>query len=146
MENTMEALLVVEKHLEFDAEIDRVWDAITTPSTIAKWFPDEVEIDEFAVGHRGTFTWNLTDCAGNYEFEIEEIIAGERVVWRWAQDANTPLEDTPNTTVEWNLSARPGGGTILELRESGFGTEALRQGNDDGWDKELGELVDYLAI
>jgi len=85
-ENTMEALLVVEKRLEFDAEIDKVWDAITTP-----------------------------------------------------------LEDTPNTTVEWNLSVRPGGGTILVLRESGFGTEALRQGNDEGWDKELGELTDYLA-
>jgi hypothetical protein len=34
---------------------------------------------------------------------------------------------------------------VFDLRESGFGTESLRAGNDEGWDKELGELVVFLA-
>jgi uncharacterized protein YndB with AHSA1/START domain len=145
MESNMDTLLVVDKHLEFDADIERVWDAITNPTAIARWFPDHVEIDEFAVGHRGSLVWEMTECAGNYEFEIEEVVPGERLVWRWAQDPNTPLEETPNTTVEWNLTPRPGGGTTLHLRESGFASEATRQGNDGGWDKELGELTEYLT-
>jgi len=71
--------------------------------------------------------------------------APRRLVWRWAQDKETGLDDGPNTRVEWEVDARPGGGTVLKLRESGFGTEDYRQGNDKGWDKELGELGELLA-
>ena len=104
---------------------------------------DRVEIDAFEPGHRGVFQWNHH---GRYAFEVEEVDAPELLVWRWAKDPDVALDDTASTVVEWRLSRRADGGTVLNLRESGFGTEELRQGNDDGWDKELGELADYLAV
>lgn len=39
---------------------------------------------------------------------------------------------------------RADGVTLLELRESGFRTEADYQENQRGWTAELGELVDLL--
>ena len=141
---TMQEVLLVEKRVEFDADIDRVWDAIANPESIVKWFPDEVNVDEFAVGQRGTLVWNTTECAGPYEFEIVELVERERVVWRWGRDANKTLEDTPTTVAEFNLREREGGGTVLHLRESGFVSEEDRQGNDGGWDNELAELAEYL--
>ena len=144
MEATMQEVLLIEKNLEFRAGIDRVWEAITDPEHIARWFPEQVEIDEFAVGQRGRFVWDRTECAGGYEFEIDELDPKTRVVWRWAKDAGVALEDTVQTTVEWVLSPSAAGGTRLHLRESGFVSEDDRQGNDGGWDKELGELAEYL--
>ncbi|NKB88538.1 MAG: hypothetical protein GKS06_09985 [Acidobacteria bacterium] len=117
-ETSTREIRFVEKRIEFDAPIERVWDAITDPAQIAKWFPDEVEIDEMA--------------------------APERLVWRWAKDPGTPLEETTQTTVQWNLEPRDGGGTVLRLRESGFVSDDDQLGNDGGWDKELDELVEFL--
>jgi uncharacterized protein YndB with AHSA1/START domain len=134
--------LIVEKRLEFEASPERVWEAITDPEQIRRWFPDRVEIDEFQPGHGSVFEWGNH---GRYAFEVEEMHAPERLVWRWARDPDVGLGATPNTVVEWLLTRRDDRGTILHLRESGFGTEELRQGNDDGWDKELGELIEYLA-
>ena len=47
-------------------------------------------------------------------------------------------------TVQWNLSERDGGGTRLELCESGFRTDEHHGQNQEGWNEELGELVAYL--
>ncbi len=62
----------------------------------------------------------------------------------WARETDTPLDEATTTTVEWNLEPREDGGTTLHLRETGFVRPEDRQDNDDGWDKELGELVAYL--
>ena len=70
---------------------------------------------------------------------------GARLAWRWARDPDVELDETPTTLVTWELTPRPDGGTTLELTETGFATEELRQGNDRGWDAELAELVELLA-
>jgi uncharacterized protein YndB with AHSA1/START domain len=133
---------VITKVLDLDASPQRVWDAITDPAQIASWFPNSVEIESMSPGNRGWFVW---ENHGRFRFEVEEITAPEHLIWRWAHDPGKELEETPNTRVEWRLVPRAGGGTRLELRESGFISEEYRAGNDEGWDKELGELVEMLA-
>jgi uncharacterized protein YndB with AHSA1/START domain len=141
MTNVRSNELTVNKRLEFDADVLRVWAALTVPEQIARWFPDAVQIGGFAAGQRGRFVWH---DHGAYAFEVLEVVEPTRVVWRWARDPDVELEETAITVVEWTLSARPGGGTVVELRESGFGSVELCEGNDGGWDQELAELVGYL--
>lgn len=137
-----QATLVIEKTLEFAAPVDRVWRALTEPSELARWFPDRVEQAEVAAGADGRFVWAQH---GRFAFRIEAYEPPTRLVWRWARDPETPLDDGVTTEVEWVLEARPDGGTILRLRESGFQRPEHRESNKKGWDAELGELVELLA-
>jgi hypothetical protein len=61
------------------------------------------------------------------------------LAWRWG------MESDEVTLVEWWLDERPNGGTTLRMRESGFTTAKHRDGNDEGWTEELGELEALLA-
>ena len=76
---------------------------------------------------------------------IEAFEPPTYLAWRWVTDAGTDLDSALATLVELRLTRREDGGTILDLRESGFAHEKNRQENDGGWDHELGRLVDYLA-
>lgn len=131
----------VEKTLELAASPERVWRAITDPGELARWFPDRVDADELQEGTEGGWFWANH---GRFAFRVEIMDPPTRLVWRWARDADTALEDGVTTTVEWLLEPTPDGGTRLELRESGFVLEKDREANDGGWDAELGELVALL--
>ena len=142
MKNESTALRPIERTLELDASPARVWVALADPEVLGSWFPDRVE--ELAP-EEGAAGWLVWDNHGRYAIEIEWMEAGRRLVWRWAREPETALEGGYNTTVEWTLAPRPGGGTVLHLVETGFRTESDRQDNVGGWEHELGELTDYLA-
>lgn len=130
----------VEKTLRLSASPERVWRAITDPAELGRWFPEEAELTP-SVGASGWFSWA---AYGRFAVRIEELDAPRRLVWSWAREPGVALEDGARTTVEWTLEPAEGGGTILHLRESGFTDPEHRSGNDEGWDKELGELVEHL--
>lgn len=132
---------VVEKTLHLAASPERVWRALTDAAELARWFPDETDLEP-EIGWTGWFDWAEH---GKYAVRVEAVEKPRRLVWSWARDAGVPLEDGPRTTVEWRLEAREDGGTTLRLRESGFTEPKYRDLNDAGWDKELGELVVYLG-
>ncbi len=131
----------IERRVEFDAEPERVWKAVTDGRELASWFPDAGAFD-LAPGAEGDFVW---DNHGTYAVRVEAFDPPRHVAWRWARDAETPLDDGPSTLVEFTLTPRAGGGTILDLRESGFVREQDRQSNIGGWKAELAELVDFVA-
>lgn len=131
----------IVKTLELAASPERVWKALTDPAELGRWFPDRTDLEPRA-GSTGWFDWT---AYGKYAVRIEEIVPPVRLVWTWARDQGIDLEDGPRTTVEWTLELRSDGGTRLHLRESGFTDPKYRDGNDEGWDKELAELVAYLG-
>ncbi len=104
-------------------------------------FSDRCDLD-LRPGGRGHFDW---EGHGVHSVRVDEVNPPKRLVWSWNHEPGTEVEEGISTTVEWTLSPREGGGTILELRETGFETEDRRQQNDGGWDKELGELVTMLT-
>jgi len=126
----------IERMLEFEAPVERVWKAIADPSEIAQWFGDGAELD-LRPGGDGTFSW---DKHGRFAVRVELVEPPNRISWRWAKDPDVPVDDGPSTLVEWVLSERPGGGTILELRESGFAEDKHFEDNSGGWTAELAEL------
>lgn len=133
---------VVEKTLELDAPIERVWRAITDPAEIRRWFDDRTDFQP-TPGYEGAFVW---DAHGSFAVKVVEAQAPTRVVWSWVHETGVPFaEGGVATTVTWTLAARKDGGTTLHLRETGFPSETRRQENDQGWTEELGELQALLA-
>ena len=131
----------VEKALELEARIERVWRAITDPKELGRWFGDEAEVD-LRPGGDATMVW---EQHGRYAMRIEAVDRPHRLVWSWLHEPGVAFDDAPATRVEWTLGPASSGGTALHLRETGFLTDLHREQNDDGWDAELGELAELLA-
>jgi uncharacterized protein YndB with AHSA1/START domain len=137
----MTALEIVKK-LVLPSAPSRVWKALTDPDELVQWFPDERADIEAEPGHEGHWVWKNH---GSYAVRFDVVDPPHRLVWSWARDPDVPLGETVITTVEFRLEPGEDGGTTLSVRESGFVREQDRAGNDTGWDKELGELAEYLA-
>jgi uncharacterized protein YndB with AHSA1/START domain len=133
-------IAAIEKTIELDAEPERVWKALTVGNELARWFPDVSAFDMEPDAH-GAFTW---EQHGSYAARVEAFEPPSLLTWRWVRKRDTDVESGQTTLVEFRLRPRPGGGTILDLRESGFARPEDRQDNNNGWDQELGELVCYL--
>jgi uncharacterized protein YndB with AHSA1/START domain len=132
----------IERTLELAASPERVWTALTDPRELARWFPDEVTELEPRAGGAGWLRWSQH---GRFAVRFEVFDPPRHLVWTWSRSPDTAVDDGPSTRVEWRLDARPGGGTTLRLRESGFLDARHRQENEGGWTHELGELGAYLA-
>ncbi len=127
----------IEKTLELDAPIDRVWLAISDATELAQWFPKKAEW-QLEPGGMGSFTWAEDEV---FPIRVEKVEAPTHLAWSWGHESETE----PVTLVEWWLTSRDDGGTTLRLRESGFVDPKHREGNVEGWTEELAELVDHLA-
>lgn len=142
MTDSTETTLSVERTLELTASPEGVWRALTDPEELARWFPDRVDQEGSGPGAHGSFFW---ENHGAYAFRVEAADRPRRLVWRWARDAETPLDAGVTTQIEWVLEPRDDGGTTLHLCESGFVRSEDQEGNSKGWDAELGELVELFA-
>lgn len=135
-------ILTIDKSLDLDAPPDRVWRALTEPAEISAWFGDSAELD-LRPGGTGWFGW---EKHGRFAVRVETVEPPHRLAWRWCHEPDTPIDQGTSTLVEWRLTARPEGGTRLELRESGFETRKHWQENTKGWNSELGELMAHLEV
>jgi uncharacterized protein YndB with AHSA1/START domain len=99
---------------EYDAPIDDVWDALTSPERIGRWF---LPISgDYRLGGRYQFEGN----AGG------EIVACERphrlkVTWVYGE----PASEADVSEVEVRLSSTDGGATRLELEHTAIVPEAM---------------------
>ena len=137
---TKSDVVSIERTIELKASPDRVWKAITDPSELAQWFPDEAEFDA-QVGSMGRFTW--VDH-GAPRIRVEAVDAPRFLAWSWESPDGRPLEEY-STRVEWTLDERPDGGTTLTVRESGFDNPDHVKMNTHGWTEELAQLVEFLG-
>jgi len=114
-----------------------VWAAITEPEQIARWFGTGAELD-LRPGGEGTLSWE--DLGVTTSITVETVDRPSRFAYRWQSNRGGPT-----TLVEFRLEEIQDG-TRLTLVESGFGRlgEESRQGNEYGWDAELGDLRAYL--
>ncbi|WP_308441706.1 SRPBCC domain-containing protein [Reticulibacter mediterranei] len=130
---------------------DRVWDAVTKPGQLARWF-GVVSAMDFRVGGAIHFTWENEPCP--YTGRIEVIEEPQRFAFCWPSYAvshpRLTFATAPSTLVDITLQERAEG-TLLTLVESGFASppqpipaeEAYRD-NQDGWQECLNGLRAYL--
>lgn len=127
---------------------DKVWEAITNPTQIVKWFGDRVEFDNLAVGEMMLFGWEEDLFRGI----IADVAPKHRFAYHWEAGKNnleTPFTKISTTLVTFTLEEVPEG-TKLTLIETGFAAlpEELKlwqfQENTSGWNAELKDLQDYF--
>ncbi|MCL6562935.1 MAG: SRPBCC domain-containing protein [Firmicutes bacterium] len=132
--------------LDFDCSspTERVWSALTDPTTLSRWMFFETEDFRPVVGCRFHFRpkpeigWPAV-VAG----EVLEVQAPHRLVYTWEVSQLGHA-----TRVTWTLTPLDGGGTRLHLEQRGFAPEATQEleGARYGWSAQMGQLQQVLGL
>lgn len=143
---------VIEKRIELNAPVSRVWRALTDYREFGEWF--RVKLDgpfmpgEISTGH---ITYpgyeHLKWEAAVQKMEPERLFS---FTWHpYAVDPKVDYSNEPATLVEFRLEPKDQG-TVLHLTESGFDTlpkdrrfEAFRM-NEDGWTEQMTNIENHL--
>ena len=134
----------IERTVQIDRPLDRVWTAITTAEGLGTWFGQSAEID-LRVGGSAKLSWDGGHAA---ELRIERLEPQTVFGYTWGV-YGLPDGDARRTYVEFTLTPNDGG-TEVTVVESGFAQlepdayEKAFNGNTQGWKSELDELVAYL--
>jgi uncharacterized protein YndB with AHSA1/START domain len=135
------ALPTIERRLEFRASPARLWQALTDPTELSRWFGTAADF-RAEVGADGWFEWPEY---GRFHCRVEAVEPGRHLAWRGAREPNVGVDESPTTLVEWWIDGASDGGSILRLRESGFTEVTALEENGAGWLEELADLADHLA-
>lgn len=143
----------IEKRIEINAPVARVWRALTDHREFGEWF--RVKIDApFVPGEPSTGHITHPGYEHVKWHAVVQSIEPERLFsFTWHPYAIDPAidysQETP-TLVEFRLEKTPTG-TLLLLTESGFGNipESRRlqafQMNDNGWTQQMNNIAAYVA-
>lgn len=134
----------IEREVILPAPPARVWAALTQADQLGAWFGTQASID-LRPGGEIVFTWDgSTGPRGSSRGVIETVEPTQRFAFRWQADQG----DAQLTRVEFTLESHAEG-TRLFVVESGFANLRpelrTRESHMEGWQRELGELAQYLA-
>jgi uncharacterized protein YndB with AHSA1/START domain len=123
------------RRLELRADRDRVWRALSDDGELRQWWGSTTPVD-VRVGWEGWFSFPEH---GRHAVRIEVVEPPRYLAWRWSADeTDVELADVRQPlVVEWLLTERAGGGTTLQLMESGFTGPSAHADNTAGWDGEV---------
>jgi uncharacterized protein YndB with AHSA1/START domain len=150
MSDTIDA---IEREITIAAPVERVWELITQPEHVGRWFGDAGAEIDLRPGGDLVLRW---EEYGTIHGRVERVEPMTVFSYHWAPfkepGGKEPVPGN-STLIEFTLSEIEGG-TRLRLVESGFSTldgtpesrEELRDGNAGGWIKELGELAEYSGV
>jgi uncharacterized protein YndB with AHSA1/START domain len=143
----------IEKHIELNAPVSRVWRALTDYREFGEWFRVKLE-GPFVPGQvsRGHITHPGYEHV-KWEAVVQQMEPERFFSFTWHPYSVDPQidysQETP-TLVEFRLEPTPTG-TRLLLTESGFENipsdrrlEAFRM-NDGGWTEQMKNIESYVA-
>lgn len=130
--------------ITIDAPAAKVWEALTTPELITRWFFGVDTETDWAVGspivHRGEYQGKPYEDRGT----IVEFEPGRRLVHtHWSPASGLPDRPEHYQEVTWSLSEH-GGSTDLSVREVNLPSEKARGVSEQGWNGALAALKDLL--
>jgi uncharacterized protein YndB with AHSA1/START domain len=136
----------IKKNIVIDATPEAVFKAITDPSELTHWFPDQA-ILELKIGGKMKFSFFKTDSEYRQmdyfpEGTITEIIPNKKISYTW-QEPN--IRGFPNTVVTWELEKMEDNKTRLKLFHTGFKPDETAKKHNEGWSHFLGQLIKYCA-
>jgi uncharacterized protein YndB with AHSA1/START domain len=138
----------IQKHIDINAPIEKVWDALTDSKKFGEWFG--VRIDgPFVVGEMSTGVNNYKDM--KWESKILKMDAPRHFSYAWHPypiDASRDYSVEERTLVEFTLTATATG-TRVDVIESGFDKiakdrlEVAFSMHTGGWEAQLENIKAY---
>jgi len=136
---------VVVAEVDIAAPIERVFQAITDPSELARWWGhDQMYRSHFwKLDLQPQTEWRCDGkMADGKPFHVSgtvlEVDPPRLLVYTWKPS----WEDLPDSVVRWELS-QSGPQTHLRIHHSGFGGHKM-EGYADGWTRIMGWLGEHL--
>jgi uncharacterized protein YndB with AHSA1/START domain len=139
----------IEKRMELQAPVSRVWRALTDHREFGEWF--RVKLDgPFVTGQvsRGEITYPGYEHV-EWEAVVQKVEPERLFSFTWKVDPKIDSKETP-TLVEFRLQ-KTASGTLFLLTESGSdkipsdrGLEAFRM-NDGGWTEQMKNMESYVV-
>ena len=147
----------VEREILIEASPEVVWGVITEPEQISRWFSDEAEVEGRA-GADGTLTWKPGGRGGRKESDLIvpiQVVEAEpfrHFSFRWNHPQGAGPDQSNSALVEFSL-IEEADGTRLRVLESGIDAVThdeeskarYREDHAQGWERHLGEMLDYVA-
>jgi uncharacterized protein YndB with AHSA1/START domain len=136
--------LTTEQSVTISAPIERVWEALTNPGLIKRWFFGVETVTDWAVGspivHRGEYQGRPYEDKGT----ILQIDPPRLLVHtHWSPVSGLPDAPENYERVSWELSERAGV-TELTVREANLGSEEAKAASEQSWRIVLGNLTKLL--
>ena len=144
----------IEKTIELDAPVSRVWRALTDYREFGTWFRVKLE-GPFEPGKasRGQITYPGYEHI-RWQAVVQKIEPERLFSFTWhpyAIDPNEDYSNEPPTLVEFTLQKTAKGGTLLRVVESGFDkiparrrAEAFRM-NEGGWAQQVKNIATHVG-
>ena len=141
----MNEQLTTEESITIDAPIASVWEALTTPATIKRWFFGVDTETDWKVGspivHRGEYQGKPYEDKG----EILELDSPRRLVHtHWSPLSGLPDSPEHYQQVTWALSETSQGETELRITEVNLPSEEARAISEKSWRMVMENLKDLL--
>lgn len=142
------ATFTVHRSIRIAAAVPKVWEAVTVPEHISRWF-DHTELAGEGAGATGTMT---SPGRAPIPLRLEAIDPERMVAYRWNNDdasGASPAEFDAERSTLFTFTLEPAdGGTLLTVVETGFEVTSDPAANmashQQGWTMELDKLVELL--
>src|SRR5918998_376086 len=141
----------IERDVLIAAPVERVWELITSPGHVGRWFADAGAETDRRPGGALALSWREH---GTFHGRVEAVEPPHRFAYRWLSKLDLRDDPTPenSTLTEFTLAAE-GAGTRVAVVESGFDMldvdpeerAAALASHTTGWVTELDELATYAA-
>ncbi len=141
---------VIKKEISIAASKEKVFDAISNPEKVIKWFPETLE-GNYAVGEQPIFGFGEH---GKNQVLIVDSKPYHYFSYRWVPGANHfrgDVTQVKTTLVEFRIEEIDAKNCKVTLTESGFSSlpievmESSFKQNSGGWDFMLGRLIKYFG-
>lgn len=139
--------LKLELKQVFDAPIEKVWDAWTTPEQLVKWqHSPSGESKTATLDLKEGGEWRLVMIDNNHDLPVGgkyiEIDKPNKLVFSWLWEGQNP--ETHTTTMTILLNKVEENKTELTLIQTGFPDQNMVEEHTAGWKEILGILDEYL--
>lgn len=131
----------------YDASRKEIFDALTNPSELSKWFApsDEFEayVDKFEARKGGSYRIEMRHRDGNVQTcigKIQEITPPDRLVYTWKWEGG----EMGDTLVTWELLETESGTELVLIHER-FPNEEAKSQHEKGWTGFMARLEEVLA-
>jgi uncharacterized protein YndB with AHSA1/START domain len=130
-------MAAIVKELTIAAAPQRVWDALTKPDQIVRWWSDQARVQP-EVGSLAEFRFRPP--AGALQFEVAELDEGSKMHWISRQGP----PQWAGTSVTWHLTPVPNGTKVVFTHEGFAQVDQAYEQTRGNWDYFLASLSSYL--